>query len=559
MHPTESVNVAPTSGLSRQGTVSTNRTPEYRDNIEDEEQTGLEIASAALGRPERTGDVPFYTGEQTGPTSALSILSPGQSLPKHFLIPSHQKEIPEEDREFLRQKGVFTLPGKDACDSMVEAYLLHVHPILPVVEVDILLQHHQSGQLHNYNLLILWSLFFAAVNFIPVNICEQEGFSSKRAMRFDMFSRARVCTETQASQVTTLPLATDKDRSGAVFGGVVSFRDRWLGLTLGRPLRINLDDCDIPMPSVDDMLFDIGSTGEDGHSPGLPGDMRRSAEYWIILIELSCQLGKVMAMNYQAARSKPSLQEVEKLEQELLQSRLPDQYEFGLMPSTRFYSNHVHLHYQAMMVTFYRPWGTDAPKELDVTAQKEWQHRMRLRADAAASRTNEILDALVQDNLLGFAGPMTPPLLVPAMQVHLFHCKVGDSLSKRVRLNKLEMCMLVMEELQKTYTVASIYRAVFTKALQLIFPGYLIPVAPFGSTGHAPAATGTTAVAAAAAVPASVSGAGAANSPMGPGYGVPEYSPPIDDGSFGVGEMDLMDALMDEASIFSFWEACSQI
>lgn len=121
------------------------------------------------------------------------------------------------------------------------------------------------------------------------------------------------------------------------------------------------------------------------------------------------------------------------------------------------------------------------------------------------------------------------------------------------------MCMLVMEELQKTYTVASIYRAVFTKALQLIFPGYLIPVAPFGSTGHAPAATGTTAVAAAAAVPASVSGAGAANSPMGPGYGVPEYSPPIDDGSFGVGEMDLMDALMDEASIFSFWEACSQI
>lgn len=124
------------------------------------------------------------------------------------------------------------------------------------------------------------------------------------------------------------------------------FRDRWLGLTLGRPLRINLDDCDIPMPSVDDMLFDIGSTGEDGHSPGLPGDMRRSAEYWIILIELSCQLGKVMAMNYQAARSKPSLQEVEKLEQELLQSRLPDQYEFGLMPSTRFYSNHVHLHYQ---------------------------------------------------------------------------------------------------------------------------------------------------------------------------------------------------------------------
>lgn len=124
------------------------------------------------------------------------------------------------------------------------------------------------------------------------------------------------------------------------------FRDRWLGLTLGRPLRINLDDCDIPMPSVDDMLFDIGNTREDDSPSCLPGDMRRSAEYWITLIELSCQLGKVLAMNYQAARSKPSLQEVEMLEQQLLRSRLPDQYEVGLMPSTRFYSYHVHLHYQ---------------------------------------------------------------------------------------------------------------------------------------------------------------------------------------------------------------------
>jgi hypothetical protein len=124
------------------------------------------------------------------------------------------------------------------------------------------------------------------------------------------------------------------------------FRDRWLGLTLGRPLRINLDDCDIPMPSVDDMLFDIGVSQENSSPSSFPGHMRRSAEYWIILIELSCQLGKIMTLNYQAARLKPSLDEVEMIERQLLQSRLPDQYEVGLMPSTRFYSNHVHLHYQ---------------------------------------------------------------------------------------------------------------------------------------------------------------------------------------------------------------------
>lgn len=34
------------------------------DNPEDEERNGLEIASAALGRPEKVGEVPFYAGKQ---------------------------------------------------------------------------------------------------------------------------------------------------------------------------------------------------------------------------------------------------------------------------------------------------------------------------------------------------------------------------------------------------------------------------------------------------------------------------------------------------------------
>ena len=34
------------------------------NNIEDEERNGLEIAAAAIGQPQRVGQVPFYTGNQ---------------------------------------------------------------------------------------------------------------------------------------------------------------------------------------------------------------------------------------------------------------------------------------------------------------------------------------------------------------------------------------------------------------------------------------------------------------------------------------------------------------
>lgn len=124
------------------------------------------------------------------------------------------------------------------------------------------------------------------------------------------------------------------------------FRDRWLSLTMGRPLRINLDDCDTPFPSPGDLLYDIVGLQTSIITSYIPSDMGRLAKYWVMLISLSRQLGNVLAMNYRTVRPRLSIHEVEALEKQLLQCDLPDQYEAGLTRASRFYSNHVHLHYQ---------------------------------------------------------------------------------------------------------------------------------------------------------------------------------------------------------------------
>lgn len=126
------------------------------------------------------------------------------------------------------------------------------------------------------------------------------------------------------------------------------FRDRWLGLTLGRPLRIQLNDCDIRMPVPDDILFDIQKPDGSVIASYLPSDMKRLAEYWVILIELSCLLGDVLGITRRPATLKASQAEVEDLERRLLASRLPDQVEIGLTRIAKFYSSHVCLHYQSV-------------------------------------------------------------------------------------------------------------------------------------------------------------------------------------------------------------------
>jgi hypothetical protein len=124
------------------------------------------------------------------------------------------------------------------------------------------------------------------------------------------------------------------------------FRDCWLSLTLGRPLRINLNDCDTPMPSAADLLGDVDEIQESISTVYLPTDLALLANYWISVIELSKILGTVITMNYQKLRPRPALYQIEALETDILQYKLPDQHEHGLTRLATFYSYHLQLQYQ---------------------------------------------------------------------------------------------------------------------------------------------------------------------------------------------------------------------
>lgn len=115
-------------------------------------------------------------GDQIGLTSALNICSPERTLPRHFLIPSYiSTSLSDDDREYLDRKGVFTLPGNEACASLLRAYFYHVHPIMPVVEVDHFLNNFHAGRLQEQNILLVWCVFFAAVNVRSIFLAINDG------------------------------------------------------------------------------------------------------------------------------------------------------------------------------------------------------------------------------------------------------------------------------------------------------------------------------------------------------------------------------------------------
>jgi hypothetical protein len=172
---------SPNDGSKRAGDAQSSRSG--TEIHQDDQRTGTEISSAALGQNSQTAGAPFYTGmtiilqpyqsimltlksgEAPGFTSILDACSPSQQpAARHILISEVPISLSDEDREYLRYKGVFTLPQKSTCNELLRAYFHHVHPIMPVIDASVLVKLHQTGKASEWNLLLLWSMFFVAAN-----------------------------------------------------------------------------------------------------------------------------------------------------------------------------------------------------------------------------------------------------------------------------------------------------------------------------------------------------------------------------------------------------------
>lgn len=132
------------------------------------------------------------------------------------------------------------------------------------------------------------------------------------------------------------------------------------------------------------------------------------------------------------------------------------------------------------------------------------------------------------------------------MQIHLLNCNSANPLSRRLQLNKLNTCIMVMEEFQKTYTVASIYREIFGKAVQHFYPTDIAPMDTSVNIAAVPANALDT------PAPASACDAGdngQRNSPFDASYA--NINTEI--------TSDLIDSLVDETSVSDFWEAWGQL
>lgn len=89
---------------------------------------------------------------------------------------------------------------------------------------------------------------------------------------------------------------------------------------------------------------------------------------------------------------------------------------------------------------------------------------IQLLTSSQASRTNSVLEGLMNADLVRYMKPMTMTVMVPAMQIHLLDCKSPTPSVRRLGHHKLDLCMMVLSELRETYWGADFTYKMFDRA-----------------------------------------------------------------------------------------------
>lgn len=315
---------------------------EEADDTEEERRT----STAANGWRDApyTAHETLLTPETRTDTAPQHQSSPGNlSLPT-FIAPIPTRILPE-DSEYLSRKGAFVVPEPDLCVEILRAYLFSVHPFMPMLNVNPFVRALQAdgGQI---SLLLFQAVMFAGLHSLHPDVVQRLGFQSPKQAREIFFNRVRLLYDFNVESDNTAilqslilmsswyskhtpwnerrhtwhwtGLAYDLARSiglhreptGEHLPAEVRrfrrrlwwslyIRDRMIALGTRRPMRIEDDEFDVAMLSLDD--FEIPAP--EDHTQDLGLVLSNEEATWLALMcvqlaRLGIIIGHVAASQY---------------------------------------------------------------------------------------------------------------------------------------------------------------------------------------------------------------------------------------------------------------------
>ncbi|KAH6867801.1 putative Zn(II)2Cys6 transcription factor [Thelonectria olida] len=466
----------------------------------------------ALNAESLPADTPMYA-DPKGVCAIANICEPERAdRSGHFLLPNGiVSSLDPEDIGYLRLKGAFMFPEAGIRDDLVRTYFHYVHPFFPILDAQDFLSKHESGALDRIGAHLLWSMYLASCNFLEEDVVRAAGFATRKEMKRSIYRKAKVLYDMQYERDRTALIqavllmsfcsSDTEDKTGPWhwIGVAISLcqtaglhrnphptashipqhrqrlwrliwwscvhQDAWFSVGMGRPMRINLDDCDtqLPVPGDSDAMAD--GLSETLREKYLPAGMPNLSQLFVELIRLAIIQANIMSTHYRARQIRPSMADVVQIEQRIstIHKKAND-----LISSENlmvyYHACHLALFLQSVRIVLYRPYLLNLSQKGSSSFSQEWCLLMERKAQAATAGFNQILEALITADMILACQAIVCIALVPPMQIHLLNSTSSKPLIATLGQHSLEMCMLVANELRKTYFGAELLHRLFSQA-----------------------------------------------------------------------------------------------
>lgn len=243
-----------------------------------------------------------------GSSSFLSMLT-GSSFPDGSNFASAQKlrsALPLSGEgsprvanlEMLRITGAFLLPSKQICDELVDLYFRYIHPLMPIMNQT---EFRKAYAANTCSIFLLQAILCVAVKLsrnpllmdkngstdLASNIFYQrakslydgryeenevcllqgmmllskQAFNEKNTIHMPMYFIKNAVTIAQTyglhrSADFHPTLTANEKRARKLIWWILYVIDTLVSISIGRPQAINLDDCDVPVLTHDDFVFE---------------------------------------------------------------------------------------------------------------------------------------------------------------------------------------------------------------------------------------------------------------------------------------------------------------
>lgn len=421
---------------------------------------------------------------------------------------SSENSLDSAELEILKLRGAFLLPSHELCLDLINSYFEHVHPLMPVLNRTEFMRKFNDPQ-DNPSLMVLQAVLLCGCR-ISQNPLLLDSKGSNNLASLTFFRRAKALYEANyesdpTSIIQTLILIgsygegpedvtknsfywtrvavglaqgfgfqrdisnspdlseSDKKIWRRIWWCLFE-KDRNVSIAYGRPLVIDLNDCDVPMLTVEDF-------NEDEHEYKSPYPVNETQALYIIhLVKLAEITGIIIKYQYtvkaQLMKTKNKFSIIQHCDMlmGIWFANLPHQLVFSLKDTSthNFYSCFLNAQYYNRLYLIHRSNLLRMAKS-NSTNPNNYKYPSWGISFQAARMISIVSKILLDRNLIKFCPVMFIYIVFTALVMLIYHVDSPNHVIASTASDSLFVSRAVLKELAKYWPIANVLMKLFDK------------------------------------------------------------------------------------------------